>query len=53
MQVEKKYEAQEPELVEYLYVVHGLEKKFRGFTVTNIPRVENAVAKALAKAIDQ
>jgi ribonuclease HI len=48
MQVEKEYEARETELVGYLRVVLGLEKKFQGFTVTHIPQSEKTVTDALA-----
>lgn len=52
-QVEKEYQAKEPELARYLQLVRGLEQKFQGFTVIHIPRAENEEADALAKAAAQ
>ncbi|CAN6343250.1 unnamed protein product [Urochloa humidicola] len=52
-QVEKEYLAREPVLARYLQLVRSLERKFQGFTVTHIPRADNAEADALAKATAQ
>jgi ribonuclease HI len=49
-QVEKQYTAREPELRKYLEVVRALERRFQGFTLKHIPRVENIDVDELAKA---
>ena len=42
--------AWEPKLVKYLAIGRALERRFYGFTLQYIPRVENAEADELAKA---
>jgi ribonuclease HI len=49
-QVEKEYMAREPELIKYLAIVRALERRFQGFTLKHIPRLENLEADELAKA---
>ena len=49
-QVKKEYVDREPELVKYLATVRALERRFQGFTLKHIPRVENTKADELAKA---
>jgi ribonuclease HI len=49
-QVGKEYMAREPELVRYLALVRALERRFQGFTLKHIPRLENSKANELAKA---
>lgn len=53
LQVQKEYQAREPELAEYLRVVRNLERKFHGFTIMHIPRMENEHVDALAKVASQ
>jgi hypothetical protein len=49
-QIEKEYSAKEPILMQYLTVVRGLEKQFKGFTLQHVERSKNEEADALAKA---
>ena len=48
--IEKESEAKKPELIEYLETVRAMEKHFKGFTITHIPRAQNDEADKLAKA---
>jgi len=48
--IEKESEAKKPELIEYLETVRAMEKHFKGFTITHIPRAQNDEADRLAKA---
>jgi hypothetical protein len=50
-QIEKEYSAKEPVLMQYLTVVRGLEKQFKGFTLQHVERNKNEEADALAKAV--
>ena len=47
--IEKESEAKKPELIQYLEAVRAMEKHFRGFTITHIPRAQNDEADRLAK----
>jgi ribonuclease HI len=49
-QVEKEYMARELELVKYSAMVRVLKRRFKGFTLKQIPRSENGEADELAKA---
>jgi ribonuclease HI len=49
-QVEKEYSAKDPALMQYLMVVHSLERQFKGFTLQHVDRARNEEADALAKA---
>jgi ribonuclease HI len=49
-QIEKEYSAKDPALMQYLTVVHSLEKQFKGFTLQHVDRARNEEADALAKA---
>ena len=48
--IEKESEAKKPELIEDLETVRAMEKHFKGFTITHIPRAQNDEADRLAKA---
>ena len=48
-QAKKEYIAREPELIKYLSTVRALERRFYGFTLQFIPRVENTEANELTK----
>jgi len=48
--IEKESEAKKPKLIEYLEAVKAMEKHFKGFTITHIPRAQNDEADRLAKA---
>jgi ribonuclease HI len=48
--VKKESEAHKLEMKLYLEVVRAMEKHFKGFTDTHIPREENQEADKLAKA---
>jgi ribonuclease HI len=50
-QIEKEYSAKEPALMQYLTIVRGLEKQFKGFTLHHVERNKNEEADALAKAV--
>lgn len=52
-QVEKEFEAREPQLLQYLHLVRAMEHRFQGFTRVHIPKVENMEADSLAKAAAQ
>jgi hypothetical protein len=49
-QVEKEYSAKDPTLMQYLTVVHSLERQFKGFTLQHVDRARNEEVDALAKA---
>jgi hypothetical protein len=49
-QVEKEYSAKDPVLMQYLTVVHSLERQFKGFTLQHVDRARNEEADVLAKA---
>jgi len=49
-QVKKEYVARDPELVKYLATVWALERRFQGFTLKHIPRVQKK-ADELAKTV--
>jgi hypothetical protein len=49
-QVEKDYAAKDPALMQYLTVVHSLERQFKGFTLQHVDHAKNEEADALAKA---
>ena len=49
-QVEKEYSAKDPALMQYLTVVHSLERQFKGFTLQHFDHAKNEEANALAKA---
>jgi ribonuclease HI len=49
-QVEKEYSAKDPALMQYLTVVHSLERQFKGFTLQHVDHTRNKEADALAKA---
>jgi ribonuclease HI len=49
-QVKKEYSAKDPALMQYLRVVCGLEKQFKGFTLQHVDRARNEEADALTKA---
>jgi ribonuclease HI len=48
-QVKKDYAAKDPALMQYLTVVHSLERQFKGFTLQHVDRAKNEEAGALAK----
>jgi ribonuclease HI len=49
-QIEKEYSAKESVLMQYLTVVHSLEKQFKGFILQHVDRNKNKEADVLAKA---
>jgi ribonuclease HI len=49
-QIEKDYAAKDPALMQYLVVIHSLERQFKGFTLQHVDRTKNEEADALAKA---
>jgi ribonuclease HI len=49
-QIKKEYSTKEPMLMQYLTIVHDLEKQFKGFTLQHVERNKNEEADALAKA---
>jgi ribonuclease HI len=49
-QVEKKYSAKDPALMQYLTAVRSLERQFKGFTLQHVDRARNEEADTLAKA---
>ena len=53
LQVEKSYQAHGVEMKKYLDTIRSYEKRFRGFSVQHIPRVENSEADELAKMVAQ
>jgi ribonuclease HI len=49
-QVEMEYSAKGPARMQYLTVIHSLERQFKGFTLQHVDRAKNEEADALAKA---
>jgi ribonuclease HI len=49
-QVEMEYSAKGPTRMQYLTVIHSLERQFKGFTLQHVDRSKNEEADALAKA---
>jgi hypothetical protein len=52
-QVDKSSRANNPTLEKYLYTVRRLEASFEGFSIKNIPRLDNEHADMLAKSTTQ
>jgi ribonuclease HI len=50
-QIEKEFSAKELVLMQYLAVVRGLKKQFKGFTLQHIERNKNEEADTLAKVV--